>query len=219
MISTRAYFTGALLTLLVGCGTTPEPNAANNSPTVSTTANAPPASSAGTVDPSKKSLPTTPSAPQERSASKQPATGSFQITNDALELPGPVLFATGKASLLPQSEPVLAHVTDFLGAKPDITALRIEVHSDNQGNAAMNQQLTAMRALEIAKALVARGVDCKRLVPVGFGDSKPIADNNNAEGRAQNRRSVFAPAALRGRAIGGMPLDGGGQPAGDPCTP
>lgn len=206
------------MVLLMGCGTTPEPTTANNAPTVSTTADAPPASSAHSTDTAKKPV-ATPDVTPERPASKQPASGSFKITNGMLEVPGPVLFATGKAAILPESDAVLAYVTDFLGAKPDITTLRIEVHSDNQGNAAMNQQLTAMRALAVSKALVARGVSCSRLLPVGFGDSKPIAANDTPENRAQNRRTVFAPAALRGRPIGGMPVDGGGQTAGDPCAP
>ncbi len=214
MISTRVYVCGAFVVLLMGCGTTPEPTTANNAPTVSTTADAPPAASAPPAETAKKPVVT-----PERPASKPTATGSFQITNGMLEVPGPVLFATGKAAILPESDAVLAYVTDFLGAKPDITTLRIEVHSDNQGNAAMNQQLTAMRSLAVSKALVARGVSCSRLLPVGFGDSKPIAANDSPENRAQNRRTVFAPAALRGRPIGGMPVDGGGQPAGDPCQP
>ena len=59
------------------------------------------------------------------------------------------------------------------------------------------------------------GVDCKRLIAVGFGSAKPVADNSTPEGKAQNRRVSFFNAALRGRLIGGMPADGGGQIAGD----
>jgi OOP family OmpA-OmpF porin len=54
---------------------------------------------------------------------------------------------------------------------------------------------------------------------VGFGGSKPVASNTTPEGRGQNRRVAFINAALRGRAIGGMPLDGGGKVAsGDLCA-
>ncbi len=55
-----------------------------------------------------------------------------------------------------------------------------------------------------------KGISCARLIGVGFGSSKPVAANDSAENRARNRRTVFVNAALRGRAIGGMPLDGGG---------
>ena len=95
--------------------------------------------------------------------------------------------------------------------------MRIEVHSDNQGAADTNQKLTEARALAVAKALVGRGVDCKRLVPVGFGGTKPIADNGTPDGRAANRRTEFVNAAMRGHAIGGAPAEGGGHLAGDPC--
>ena len=70
----------------------------------------------------------------------------------------------------------------------------------------------------MARWLVEKGVDCKRLVPVGFGGTKPKADNATPEGKAQNRRISFFNAALKGRAIGGMPLDAGGQIAGDACV-
>ena len=97
--------------------------------------------------------------------------------------------------------------------------LRIECHSDSMGSARANQRLTQMRALAVAHHLVARGLHCKRLLPVGFGEAKPIADNSSAAGRAQNRRVTFHNAALSGRPISGLPLDGGGVVAGDPCKP
>ena len=73
------------------------------------------------------------------------------------------------------------------------------------------------RSIAVAKWLVGKGVDCKRLLPVGFGQEKPIADNKTAEGREQNRRTAFVNAELRKKPIGGMPVDGGGKVAGDPC--
>lgn len=66
--------------------------------------------------------------------------------------------------------------------------------------------------------VVRHGVACERLLPVGFGETKPIADNRTATGRAQNRRTEFVPVALRGKVIGGLPPDGGGQIAGDACA-
>ena len=105
----------------------------------------------------------------------------------------------------------------YLADKTYISTLRIEGHTDDRGDAGANQALSEKRALAVAKALVAKGVDCKRLLPVGFGANKPIRPNDTPEGRAQNRRMDFVNAALRGRAIGGMPVDGGGVVAGDPC--
>ena len=142
---------------------------------------------------------------------------SFDLENNALKLPSPILYETASDKLKPESDTALAHVKAYLDAKPYITLLRIEVHSDAQGNAQFNQALTEKRALSVARALVGRGISCNRLIPVGFGETKPIAPNSTAEGRVQNRRTVFVNAALRGRPIGGMPVDGGGKVAGDPC--
>jgi OmpA-OmpF porin, OOP family len=138
---------------------------------------------------------------------------------DLLVLSGPLAFETGRVSLRPESDPVLLGVVRQLRAKPAITLLRIEVHSDSAGGAASNQLLTEQRALTVARWLVARGVRCRRLLPVGFGETKPIADNRTAAGRALNRRTELHVAALNGRPLNGRAVDGGGRVAGDPCVP
>ena len=109
-------------------------------------------------------------------------------------------------------------VKDFLIQKDYITTLRVEGHSDNSGAEATNQALTEKRAFAICKWLIENGIDCKRLIAVGFGSTKPIASNDTPADKAQNRRIEFVPAAMRGKAIGGMPLDGGGVVAGDLCN-
>lgn len=142
---------------------------------------------------------------------------TFELDGNNLKVPDPILFETASDTLKAESSAALEHVAAYLADKTYITLMRVEVHSDSTGNADDNQTLTEKRALAIARALVAKGVDCKRLIPVGFGDTKPVAPNDTPDGRAQNRRTVFANAMLRGRAIGGMPADGGGRVAGDPC--
>ncbi|MDC0746394.1 OmpA family protein [Polyangium mundeleinium] len=144
--------------------------------------------------------------------------GAFALEGGRLLVKEPIEFDTGKDSLRATSGPALDFVTAFLQAKPEITLFRIEGHSDSQGSAPLNLELSGRRALSLARALVTRGVDCKRLLPVGFGEVKPIADNRTAEGRKQNRRMEFVVAALKGRAVMGMPVDGGGRVAGDPCS-
>ncbi len=141
----------------------------------------------------------------------------FEIENGFLKVPFAVTFDTGKATLTSASADAIAYVAAYLEAKSSVSTLRIEVHTDAQGNDSFNQAMSEKRAFAVAKALVAKGVPCKRLLPVGFGETKPVADNGTAEGRAANRRTAFANAALRGKAIGRMPLDGGGAVAGDPC--
>jgi OOP family OmpA-OmpF porin len=141
----------------------------------------------------------------------------FELDGNTLKVGSPVVFDTGKATLKAESKDAIAYVAAYLEAKSYISTLRVEVHSDATGAEKFNQKLTEARALAVAKAIVAMGADCKRLLPVGFGSTKPVADNKTPEGKAQNRRTVFANAALRGHAIGGMPVDGGGVVAGDPC--
>lgn len=144
-------------------------------------------------------------------------TTSFQMDDNALKLPGAVIFETASDKISPVSYEVLEVVHDYLDAKPDISLLRIEGHTDSDGSARDNQTLSEKRALSVARWLVARGVACERLIPVGFGQSKPIVPNDTPENKAQNRRVRFVNAALRGRPVGGVPVDGNGKIAGDPC--
>lgn len=143
---------------------------------------------------------------------------SYQLERNELVLPSPIVFETGTDKLASSSEPGLQHVKSYLEDKSYISRLRIEAHTDSQGSDAANQKLTEKRALAVGRWLVSKGIDCKRLLAVGFGESKPVASNDSPEGRAQNRRVSFVNAELRGRAIGGMPIDGGGQVAGDLCA-
>ncbi len=66
--------------------------------------------------------------------------------------------------------------------------LRIEGHTDNVGSDANNNTLSRKRAEAVRAALIERGVPAERLVAEGFGSAKPVATNNNDDGRARNRR-------------------------------
>lgn len=142
----------------------------------------------------------------------------YEVENDELKVPGPMLFETGSAKLKDESYDVLEYVKGYLEAKSYVTLMRIEVHTDSQGADQANQRLSEARAAAVVEALVRRGVACERLLAAGFGESKPVAPNHTPEGRAANRRTVFANAALKGRPIGGMPVDGGGKVA-PTCQP
>jgi OOP family OmpA-OmpF porin len=109
------------------------------------------------------------------------------------------------------SAPGIASVAALLADKTSMTTIRIEGHVTGKG--AEEQTASEARARAVAKALVAQGVDCKRLLPVGFGGTKPRAEERSMT----NTRIELVVAALRDRAIGGMPLDGGGRVAGDAC--
>lgn len=150
-------------------------------------------------------------------AKPEPPKQEFKTEGNQLLLPGPVTFETGKDVLLPESDAVLQIVHDYLVAKPEVTTMRIEGHTDNVGKKEANQTLSEGRAMAVARWLVAKGVACKRVLPVGFGDSKPVASNDTPEGKAQNRRTAFINAALNDKPIMRLPVDGGGKVAGDPC--
>lgn len=141
--------------------------------------------------------------------SGQAQSAAFKLNGHELELPSPILFEKNASALLPTSAPALRHIKDYLMEKTYITTLRIEGHADGQ-------VLSEQRALAVYQWLVQEGLDCKRLVAVGFGDTKPIANATYADG-AGNARIAVVNAAMRGRAIGGMPVNGGGAIVDEPC--
>jgi OmpA-OmpF porin, OOP family len=171
------------------------------------------------------STPETPPPPPAAAPAPKPAPArqkvtTFQMENGALKLPGAVVFETGSDKLKPESDEVLQVVKDYLEAKPKITLLRIEGHTDNDGVKDANQVLSEKRAMAVARWLTAAGEKCDRLIPVGFGQMKTMAgtpEKQTADDKTLNRRVAFVNAALEGRPIGGMPVDGGGKVAGDPC--
>jgi len=101
-----------------------------------------------------------------------------------------VFFNTGSYELLPESKVELQKLIDFLNQNKTIS-IEIEGHTDNVGNEEMNQKLSQYRAKEVFNYLVASGIDENRMKYKGYGLSKPVSSNDNAEGRALNRRTEF----------------------------
>ncbi|UEG51142.1 OmpA family protein [Ferruginibacter lapsinanis] len=141
----------------------------------------------------------------------------YIIEGNEVKIDKPILFKTASATLLPESDEALTVIKNYLEAKTYISLLRVEGHTNSAGDESAAQYLSEQRAKAVCKRLVELGVDCKRLLAVGFGSQKPIADNSTPEGRAANTRISFMNAAIRGHLIGGMPGDGGGVVAGDVC--
>ncbi len=100
---------------------------------------------------------------------------------------GDVLFATGSAEIQGQTNPNLEKLVDFLKKYQDRKVI-IEGHTDNVGSASFNQTLSRQRAESVKQYLTGRGIDSGRLSVSGFGFERPIASNDNATGRQQNRR-------------------------------
>jgi outer membrane protein OmpA-like peptidoglycan-associated protein len=96
-------------------------------------------------------------------------------------------FDTGKSTIRPDSEPALNEVVKLLQANP-AWAMVVAGHTDNVGAQAANLTLSRDRAQSVIAWLSGHGIAGARLVPAGFGDTRPIADNQDDAGRQKNRR-------------------------------
>lgn len=104
-----------------------------------------------------------------------------------LEIPSDVSFDTGRSDIKPNFRPVLEQFAGTLNTNPG-TSVTIIGHTDNTGNEAINQPLSVDRAAHTRDYLTMRGVSPNRIVIDGRGEREPIASNDNAIGRARNRR-------------------------------
>ncbi len=97
-------------------------------------------------------------------------------------------FETGSTTLTEHSKYELSNAVELLRKYPD---LHFEVggHTDNTGDADLNMSLSQQRSDVVVAELVKLGVDASRLKAVGYGQSRPTADNDTEKGRAQNRRT------------------------------
>jgi outer membrane protein OmpA-like peptidoglycan-associated protein len=105
-----------------------------------------------------------------------------------ITLSGSVLFASGQSALLPSAQAKLTEVADALTKEDSESKIVVEGHTDSQGGASYNQDLSQRRAQSVRDYLVTRGMASDRVTSEGFGLTRPIADNGSAEGRANNRR-------------------------------
>jgi outer membrane protein OmpA-like peptidoglycan-associated protein len=109
-----------------------------------------------------------------------------------------VLFRSGSFELLPGARERLAKVSGIVLAYPSLH-VAVEGHTDSIGTDDYNQQLSEHRATSVRDYLVQQGISISAIEARGFGKTEPIATNDTAEGRQQNRRVELV---LRGDAIG-----------------
>jgi chemotaxis protein MotB len=125
----------------------------------------------------------------------------IQVVGDRFVFQSEVLFDAGSADLSPAGKPTLDKLADAIKQleteiPPDISwVLRIDGHTDKRPISTpefpSNWELSAARAISVAKYLIADGVDPKRLVPAGFGDNRPIDPADTEAAYAKNRRIEF----------------------------
>jgi OOP family OmpA-OmpF porin len=126
-------------------------------------------------DPRKEALPPPPPPPSPPPAPKH------------MELSADTYFDFDKATLKPEGERKVEEIVRALKDNPKQRVV-IEGHTDSIGSDAYNQRLSERRADSVGRYMVSRGIDPQRITTRGHGESKPIASNKTAEGRAQNRR-------------------------------
>jgi outer membrane protein OmpA-like peptidoglycan-associated protein/tetratricopeptide (TPR) repeat protein len=101
-----------------------------------------------------------------------------------------IYFETDSFSILPQSFPELNKLVSFIKNNPDLE-IEIQGHTDNTGSEGTNLVLSGLRAQSVVDYLVSKGIQAKKLKAQGYGESVPVAPNDNDEGRKLNRRTTI----------------------------
>lgn len=104
-----------------------------------------------------------------------------------LTLSGSLLFATGRDTVQPGAIQSLDNVARFMQQHP-MMKIRVQGFTDSRGSDELNDALSQRRAQAVSNALQSSGVDPSRLQAIGRGKSLPVASNDTAAGRQQNRR-------------------------------
>ncbi len=102
-------------------------------------------------------------------------------------LRGDLTFDTDSAQIKPGFQSEISRIANVMQQYPQ-TVIRVEGHTDSRGTNAYNQRLSERRANAVKQALANNGVSPSRIRAVGMGESMPVATNETAAGRLQNRR-------------------------------
>lgn len=101
-----------------------------------------------------------------------------------------ILFEFNSDQLHPSADKILQKLVNYLG-QGEFIRLTIEGHTDSVGSKEYNQDLSQRRANSVKRAIIVKGIPAKKIEAIGYGESLPIADNGNYQGRAMNRRVEF----------------------------
>ena len=131
---------------------------------------------------------TKPAAPRKKAPPPKPPA---KLEATRIEIQDKVQFAFGSARILPSSYDLLRAVAKIMSENPQVTLVQVEGHTDDVGKPRKNRKLSQKRAESVRAFLIEEGVDAGRLVAVGFGEERPVAENDDDDGREQNRRVEF----------------------------
>lgn len=115
-----------------------------------------------------------------------------KITAEKIEILEKVFFEFDGDKIDARSIALLDEVAVTLKNHPEILLVEVGGHTDSKGKDAYNLDLSQRRVDSVRNHLMSRGLEGERLVAKGYGETRPIADNNKAAGRANNRRVEFA---------------------------
>lgn len=114
-----------------------------------------------------------------------------KITREKIIFNEKIQFEKGKATIKAASLSLLDDIVKIIKETAQISKISIEGHTDNDGAAKYNQILSDKRAKSVKQYLIENGISREILESRGYGESKPIAGNNNEEGKEKNRRVEF----------------------------
>ncbi|MDP2342189.1 MAG: OmpA family protein [Deltaproteobacteria bacterium] len=113
------------------------------------------------------------------------------LTRSKIEILEKVFFDVDKSTIQKRSFPLLDQVTAVLAANPQIEHMRVEGHTDADGDDNYNFKLSDARAAAVRLYLITKGVEPARITSAGYGETRPITENKTAAGKEKNRRVEF----------------------------
>ncbi len=114
-----------------------------------------------------------------------------EVEAERIRVDEKIHFEIDSAEISSDSDDLIQEIAQVMNDNPHVRKVRIEGHTDNQGAAPYNLDLSRRRANAVMQALVDNGVDQGRLEAEGYGLTRPIDTNDTAAGRAANRRVEF----------------------------
>jgi len=114
-----------------------------------------------------------------------------KVVAGKIEISQMIYFDTGKATIKPESFPVMQAVRGILKSNPEVKSVAIEGHTDDVGNDKRNKKLSDDRSQSVRQWLIDNGIDAARLTAAGFGEERPAVVGKTKEAREANRRVEF----------------------------
>jgi OmpA-OmpF porin, OOP family len=121
----------------------------------------------------------------------RPARPLVSIQRRAIQIRRQINFATDSAEILPTSNDLMTEIADVIIRNPQIRKIEIQGHTDNNGTAEHNMDLSQRRAESVRQWLIDHGVEADRLEARGYGMTRPLVPNITPANRARNRRVQF----------------------------